>query len=53
MFHVELDDGGGADRILTVYHTPRVGQTFDAHGRTWRVVRVEADRGYALAKIVD
>ena len=54
-WYVELDDGGGADR-----HTKISGGTLEvgelvphAHGRAWRIDRVDQDSRYAHAVPAD
>jgi hypothetical protein len=50
-WHIELDDGSGADRSIRVDETepPTIGSLFYDDGREWIVDRVEADRRYAHA----
>jgi hypothetical protein len=52
---VELDDGGGADRHTKINHgTLEVGELVPhAHGRTWRIDRVDQDSRYAHAVPAD
>jgi hypothetical protein len=50
---VELDDGGGADRVLTVPGPVREGQILEGYDRHWAVDRVEPDRLFAHAKLAE
>ncbi len=46
---VELDDGGGADRVVKLPGPIIEGQTIRAYGLSWRVDRIEPDRFFAHA----
>jgi hypothetical protein len=50
-WHIELDDGSGADRSIRIDETepPTIGSLIYDDGREWIVDRVETDRLYAHA----